>query len=195
MQRFNPSQSPFTTVQFYRPRLTAEILILYENISEFTNIFGCQAGWRLWGERDSDNKPHTLYWHQTGPLQVWDCDVAEAAQHVGNIQPDNTAGSTLIWRTIHSTIFSAKILTISFSADAEEADEELPEKRIENNGVEAAEDEKGGKQQDFQEIELRFLTPEEKIKRLEVAEMSGKVGRSEVFNKIIGYFICCSNTQ
>ena len=96
---------------------------------------------------------------------------------------------------LHSTKFSAKILTISFSADAEEADEELPEKRIENNGVEAAEDEKGGKQQDFQEIELRFLTPEEKIKKLEVAEMSGKVGRSEVFNKIIGYFICCSNTQ
>ena len=39
MQRFSPNQSPFTTVQFYRPRLTAEILILYENISEFTNIY------------------------------------------------------------------------------------------------------------------------------------------------------------
>ena len=90
--------------------------------------------------------------------------------------------------------FSSKALTISFSADAEEAEEdyeELPEKRIENNGVE----EKGGKQQEFQEIELRFLTPEEKIKKLEGAGMSGKVGRSEVFNKIIGYFICCSNTQ
>ena len=93
--------------------------------------------------------------------------------------------------------FSSKTLTISFSADAEEAEEdyeELPEKRIENNGVEEGE-EKGGKQQDFQEIELRFLTPEEKIKKLEGAGMSGKVGRSEVFNKIIGYFICCSNTQ
>ena len=93
---------------------------------------------------------------------------------------------------------SSKTLTISFTADAEEAEEdyeELPEKRIGNNGVEADEEEKGGKQQDFQEIELRFLTPEEKIKKFEGAGMSGKVGRSEVFNKIIGYFICCSNTQ
>ena len=92
--------------------------------------------------------------------------------------------------------FSSKTLTISFSADAEEAEEdceELPEKRIGNNG--ADEEEKGGKQQEFQEIELRFLTPEEKIKKFEGAGMSGKVGRSEVFNKIIGYFICCSNTQ
>ena len=94
--------------------------------------------------------------------------------------------------------FSSKTLTISFTADAEEAEEdyeELPEKRIGNNGVEAGEEEKGGKQQEFQEIELRFLTPEEKIKKFEGAGMSGKVGRSEVFNKIIGYFICCSNTQ
>ena len=93
---------------------------------------------------------------------------------------------------------SSKALTISFSADAEEAEEdyeELQEKRIGNNGVEAGEEEKGGKQQEFQEIELRFLTPEERIKKLEGAGMSGKVGRSEVFNKIIGYFICCSNTQ
>ena len=61
--------------------------------------------------------------------------------------------------------FSSKTLTISFSADAEEAEEdyeELPEKRIG-----ADEEEKGGKQQEFQEIELRFLTPEEKIKKLE----------------------------
>ena len=88
---------------------------------------------------------------------------------------------------------SSKALTISFTADAEEAEEdyeELPEKRIG-----ADEEEKGGKQQEFQEIELRFLTPGEKIKKLEGAGMSGKVGRSEVFNKIIGYFICCSNTQ
>ena len=28
MQRFNPSQSPFTTVQFYRPRLTVWIFLL-----------------------------------------------------------------------------------------------------------------------------------------------------------------------
>ena len=94
--------------------------------------------------------------------------------------------------------FSSKTLTISFTADAEEAEEdyeELPEKRIGNNGVEVGEVEKEGKQQEFQEIELRFLTPEEKIKKLEGAGMSGKVGRSEVFNKIIGYFICCSNTQ